>query len=188
MRYGPDVCTDSHDIYIEKSIQDWQQEKTFWRDRLSSERARIRRPIISFLTKYCMLALGEHTPRVILFNSSLPPQPFDLDYFQVLFTLCDILAEVYSKILSFVGPSSSSSSSNFPGFPQPPSSTATHGTAHIFQSIYPATVSASGVSVNAIPSADRRQGVGLSPMLLEVVMKIDTRLKVSQRLCPYVQS
>lgn len=106
-----------------------------------------------------------------------PNIPFDLDYFQVLFTLCDILAEVYSKILSFVGPSSSTGASTFPGFPQPPSSMNNQGTTHIFQNIYPATVSASGVSVNAIPSSDRRQGVGLSPMLLEVVMKIDTRLK-----------
>lgn len=105
-------------------------------------------------------------------------QPFDLDYFQVLFTLCDILAEVYSKILSFVGPSSSAGASAFPGFPQPPSSTSNQGATHVFQSIYPATVSASGVSVYAIPSSERRQGVGLSPMLLEVVMKIDTRLKV----------
>ncbi|KAK9894008.1 hypothetical protein P389DRAFT_146974 [Cystobasidium minutum MCA 4210] len=88
-----------------------------------------------------------------------PNIPFDLDYFQVLFTLCDILAEVYSKILSFIGPSTSTGASSFPGFPQPPSTTATQ------------------VSINAVPSADRRQGVGLSPMLLDVVMKIDTRLK-----------
>jgi hypothetical protein len=32
-------------------------------------------------------------------------QPFELDYFQTFFTLCDILVQVYQKILGFLGPS-----------------------------------------------------------------------------------
>lgn len=90
-------------------------------------------------------------------------QPFDLDYFQVFSTLCDILGEVYSKILSFLGPptSNAQTQASFPGFTQ---------------SSNPALNLNSG---NQTIQNDRRTGVGLSPMLVEVVLKIDGKLKVS---------
>jgi hypothetical protein len=39
-------------------------------------------------------------------------QPFDLDYFETLFTLCDMLTEVYTRMLSFLQPSLLSSSAS----------------------------------------------------------------------------
>lgn len=90
-----------------------------------------------------------------------PNIPFDLDYFQVFYTLCDILGEIYSKILSFLGPPSGTASTqaSFPGFTQ-----------------------SSNPALNLNPASqtiqpDRRSGVGLSPMLVEVVLKIDSKLK-----------
>lgn len=74
-----------------------------------------------------------------------PNIPFELDYFQVLFTTCDILVEVYQKILSYLGASPGS-------FPSPP----------------PTLIS--GISTNGTGTA------GLSPALVEVVLKIDARL------------
>ncbi|GAA5960625.1 hypothetical protein JCM21900_006025 [Sporobolomyces salmonicolor] len=90
-----------------------------------------------------------------------PNIPFELDYFQVLITTCEMLVETYSKIYSYLGPSaaaasSSSSSAAAAGlFPQPPGSSrsATGG---------------GGASAGS---------VGLSQALAEVVVKIDTRLK-----------
>lgn len=76
-------------------------------------------------------------------------QPFELDYFQVFFTLCDILVEVYQKILSFLGPVSKT------------------GQYSNLTQVGPTALNAS-----------TRSGVGLSQMLVEVVLKIDHKLKV----------
>ena len=98
-------------------------------------------------------------------------QPFDLDYFQTLYTLCDILCEVYQKILSFVGPMTTANApSPYLGQPQTASS----------QHLRPSDTAynTSGSSLNIGAGQDRRVGVGLSPMLVEVVIKIDGKLKV----------
>ena len=84
-------------------------------------------------------------------------QPFEMDYFQVLYTTCDMLVETYRKILSYLGPPLSPNISLTPtGFPQPP------------------TPSSSG----SMLGAERSGATGLSASLIEVVLKIDTRLKV----------
>ncbi|GAA5822798.1 hypothetical protein JCM11251_004384 [Rhodosporidiobolus azoricus] len=82
-----------------------------------------------------------------------PNIPFELDYFQVLITTCEMLVEVYSKIHSYLGPSSSSSST---AFPQPPGSRT---------SLAAPTALAVGASG------------ALSQSLAEVVYKVDARLK-----------
>lgn len=84
-------------------------------------------------------------------------QPFELDYFQVLFTTCDMLAETYTKILSYLGPSSGGAPIPA-GFPQPPG----------------AAVSGSNLGASERGPA----AAGLSPALTEVVLKIDGRLTV----------
>ncbi|GAA6047675.1 hypothetical protein JCM3770_001621 [Rhodotorula araucariae] len=45
-----------------------------------------------------------------------PNIPFDLDYFQVLITTCELLIETYAKIASYLGPATTSAGL----FPQPP--------------------------------------------------------------------
>ena len=97
-------------------------------------------------------------------------QPFDLDYSQVLFTLCDIMNELYGKIASFLGPSTGTSSLGTIGaFPQPQT----------------ASPLRHGLEPGSFAAGDRRAGVGLSPMLVEVVYKIDSKIKVRQ--APYSQ-
>lgn len=80
-------------------------------------------------------------------------QPFELDYFQVLFTTCDLLAQVYHQINLFIDPTGNHSSPN-----------------------------ASSVNLG-IPSNSHsllsNGGNGFSPSLIELVLKIDTRIKVS---------
>ncbi|KAK4703808.1 hypothetical protein P7C70_g2404, partial [Phenoliferia sp. Uapishka_3] len=86
-----------------------------------------------------------------------PNIPFELDYFQVLFTICDMLAETYTKILSYLGPSPTTTNVAGPtSFPFPPDATNP-------------TVNSAGSVVAA---------VGLSPALTDVVLKIDVRLTV----------
>ncbi|ORY59436.1 hypothetical protein BCR35DRAFT_309309 [Leucosporidium creatinivorum] len=87
-----------------------------------------------------------------------PNVPFELDYIQVFLTTCDMLIETYRKILTHLGPSTSSASSPS-SFPQPPSSSS----ASTFSRI--------------VSSSDRTGAVGLSPALTDVVVKIDARLK-----------
>ncbi|GAA6004718.1 hypothetical protein JCM10207_000992 [Rhodosporidiobolus poonsookiae] len=79
-----------------------------------------------------------------------PNIPFELDYFQVLITTCEMLVEVYTKILSYLGPPPAASAGLFP--PPPGSRT-------------------SLAAPMAVGSA------GLSPNLTEVVYKVDARLK-----------
>jgi hypothetical protein len=75
-------------------------------------------------------------------------QPFELDYFQVILTLCDMLEETYQKIQSYLGPPTTSAG----GFPQPPGS------------------APGGVSGD--------KGAGLNPQLVEAATKADAKLKV----------
>ncbi|GAA5894777.1 hypothetical protein JCM6882_006678 [Rhodosporidiobolus microsporus] len=84
-----------------------------------------------------------------------PNIPFELDYFQVLITTCEMLVEVYTKIFSYLGPSSSLSSSA--AFPQPPGS----------RTSLAAPVALGGAGA----------GGALSQSLTEVVYKVDARLK-----------
>ncbi|BGP22703.1 hypothetical protein Rt10032_c08g3566 [Rhodotorula toruloides] len=86
----------------------------------------------------------------------MPNIPFDLDYFQVLITLCELLVETYSKIFSYLGPAALSGSSAAAGlFPQPP-----------------------GVRGSVLGSVGGGPaGMGLSQALTDVVYKIDARLK-----------
>ncbi|BGP13756.1 hypothetical protein JCM10213v2_001694 [Rhodosporidiobolus nylandii] len=81
-----------------------------------------------------------------------PNIPFELDYFQVLITTCEMLVEVYTKIYSYLGPSPVQPSSGL--FPQPPGAKASLGAA-----------------------AQNANGGALSQSLAEVVFKIDGRLK-----------
>ncbi|GAA5862172.1 hypothetical protein JCM3774_004808 [Rhodotorula dairenensis] len=95
----------------------------------------------------------------------IPNIPFELDYFQVLITTCEILVEVYTKIGSYLGPSASASStSSFTSaglFPQPPTAGAASG-----------GMGARGAGVGAGSGA-----LGLSPALIDTVYKVDARLK-----------
>lgn len=91
-------------------------------------------------------------------------QPFELDYIQVFLTTCDMLIETYRKILTHLGPSTSSASSPS-SFPQPPSS------------------SSGSTYSRIVPSGERTGAAGLSPALTDVVVKIDARLKVRRRHC-----
>jgi len=85
-------------------------------------------------------------------------QPFDLDYFQVLTTTCELLIETYTKIYSYLGSSSSLSNPSL-------SSSST--------SFFPPSSSESLKST----SSNSNSG-GLSQNLAEIVVKIDSRLKV----------
>lgn len=113
-------------------------------------------------------------------------QPFDLDYFETLYTLCDILCEVYQKILTFLGPSTTGPVvAPIPGHPLLPT----------FSSLLSPNTASSGASASSGSTGsmgsgflnhqgqqpDKRTGVGLSPMLVEVVLKIDSKLKVGIR-------
>ncbi|GAA5848197.1 hypothetical protein JCM8547_004441 [Rhodosporidiobolus lusitaniae] len=80
-----------------------------------------------------------------------PNIPFELDYFQVLITTCEMLVEIYTKIYSYLGPSPALSS-----FPQPPGAR---------------------TSLAAPPSVPASAGGALSQSLTEVVYKVDARLK-----------
>ena len=75
--------------------------------------------------------------------------------------------ELYGKIASFLGPSTGTSSLGTIGaFPQPQT----------------ASPLRHGLEPGSFAAGDRRAGVGLSPMLVEVVYKIDSKIKVGQAL------
>lgn len=96
---------------------------------------------------------------------ALPRQPFELDYFQVLITTCEILVEVYTKIGSYLGPSTS------------PSATSSLASTGLFP--HPPSVAASGLGPRGGTGARAGTGaLGLSPSLIETVYKVDGRLKV----------
>ena len=86
-----------------------------------------------------------------------------------------MLSEVYQKILSFLGPSSAAGTANssltFPGLFELAGSGVSNPNA------IPAITSLGGMGTNAFAGIDRRSA-GLSPMLVEVVLKIDGKLKV----------
>lgn len=88
-------------------------------------------------------------------------QPFELDYFQVLYTTCDMIVETYQKVLYCLGLPTPSTSIQPPtpgGFPTPPSSSYSGSDRQTPLSMTP----------------------GLNPALIDVVQKIDIRLKVSR--------
>ncbi|POY70171.1 hypothetical protein BMF94_6754 [Rhodotorula taiwanensis] len=93
----------------------------------------------------------------------MPNIPFELDYLQVLITTCEILIEIYTKIGSYLGPpgSSSTSASSNGLFPQPPHPGSGGGAAANHRGL--------GMSGGG--------GLGLSPALIDMVHKIDGRLK-----------
>ncbi|KAG0149753.1 hypothetical protein CROQUDRAFT_653319 [Cronartium quercuum f. sp. fusiforme G11] len=98
-----------------------------------------------------------------------PNIPFDLDYFEVWITLCDILVEIYQKIIGFLGNSSikSPASLNPPTFnnlgaPLPPSRPLSYST----------NMSGSGHS-NGGTNSDE----SLGPQAIEMINKIDGKLK-----------
>ncbi|KAH8921290.1 hypothetical protein BT69DRAFT_1283280 [Atractiella rhizophila] len=121
--------------------------------------------------------LGENEVSYLL----VPNIPFELDYFQVLFTTCDMIVETYEKIKHFLSPPGSSlpistSTTSLPpsGSPSPASSSLN------------LLSSASGQGANRTDtgSGERLQvpgeksGVGgLSPNLVEVVLKVDSKFK-----------
>lgn len=77
-------------------------------------------------------------------TNNVSPQPFELDYLQVLTTTCDTLIQVYSKISTYLGGGGGG-----------------------------------GPSRNGAASSSSLGGGALSQSLAEVVVKIDTKLKVS---------
>ncbi|SCV69423.1 BQ2448_2443 [Microbotryum intermedium] len=96
-------------------------------------------------------------------NLFMPNIPFELDYNQVFITTCDLLVEIYQKILAVLGPSSSGSAAQ----PQPTASSA-------------ASTTSTSTSSRLIPPGSERPSpaaAGLSPALADVVVKIDARLK-----------
>ncbi|KAM0753873.1 hypothetical protein T439DRAFT_310695 [Meredithblackwellia eburnea MCA 4105] len=95
-----------------------------------------------------------------------PNIPFELDYFQVLYTTCDLLVETYTKILSYLGPAHLSVPGGGGGFPQPPGSYASSINSG-------SVIDRNSVSVSTLSSST---AAGLSPALTDVVLKIDTRL------------
>lgn len=97
---------------------------------------------------------------------TLCQQPFDLDYFQVFLTLCDMLIETYRKISTHLGPSSK----NAAGCPPPPA-LSTSG---------PNSSTAGG---NRWIDRAGASSTSLSPALLDTISKVDVRLKVCPRLC-----
>ncbi|GAA5986713.1 hypothetical protein JCM11641_007748 [Rhodosporidiobolus odoratus] len=82
----------------------------------------------------------------------IPNIPFDLDYFQVLITTCDMLIEIYHKIYTYLGTPAPPSSN----FPPPPG----------------ARTSLPGSGANGSGA-----GGSLSSTLADVVFKIDGKLK-----------
>jgi hypothetical protein len=126
-------------------------------------------------------------------------QPFELDYFQTFYTLCDILIEVYQKINTFLGSpttaaaaaASSSSATSSPFVfgqsppqqqqisPQPPQSqqqqqgpvpsSASSGTA--------GTSTSAASTTTATTVTTTSMGGTLSPALADMVQKIDGKLK-----------
>ncbi|GAA6029318.1 hypothetical protein JCM8097_003618 [Rhodosporidiobolus ruineniae] len=90
-----------------------------------------------------------------------PNIPFELDYFQVLITTCDMLVETYTKIYAYLGASSASSTAfTSSAFPQPPGAR----TSLAAPPVVP-------------PQAAGGAGGALSQGLAEVVFKVDARLK-----------
>ncbi|KDE03924.1 hypothetical protein MVLG_05616 [Microbotryum lychnidis-dioicae p1A1 Lamole] len=95
-------------------------------------------------------------------NLFVPNIPFELDYNQVFITTCDLLVEIYQKILALLGPSSSAS--------------ATQATASSGASTTSASTS-SRILTSGSERSSASPGSGLSPALADVVVKTDARLK-----------
>ena len=125
-------------------------------------------------------------PRPSLLDSpsalALIPQPFDLDYFQVLVTTCELLIETYSKIATYLGPSGSGagSSAGTSAFPSPPGAGA--GAQQHRGSVTSPVTAGGGVGAGA--GAGAAGSAGLSQALADVVYKVDARLKVRSPLPP----
>lgn len=123
-------------------------------------------------------------PRPSLVDSpsalALIPQPFDLDYFQVLVTTCELLIETYSKIATYLGPSGSGagSSAGTSAFPSPPGAGA--GAQQHRGSVTSPVTAGGGVGSGA--GAGAAGSAGLSQALADVVYKVDARLKVRSPL------
>lgn len=101
-----------------------------------------------------------------------PSQPFELDYFQVLITTCELLIETYTKISTYLGGGGSASS-------QSQSQSAAAG---LFPSP-PGSGSRGSAMSPAGPGAGAGVGsAGLSQALADVVYKVDGRLKVRPAL------
>ncbi|GAA5843822.1 hypothetical protein JCM9279_000157 [Rhodotorula babjevae] len=104
-----------------------------------------------------------------------PNIPFDLDYFQVLVTTCELLIETYSKIATYLGPSGSGagagggSSAAAGAFPSPPGA----GQQHRGGVTSPMSAG-SGASAGG---GGGTGSAGLSQALADVVYKVDARLK-----------
>ncbi|TNY19899.1 hypothetical protein DMC30DRAFT_282433 [Rhodotorula diobovata] len=96
-----------------------------------------------------------------------PNIPFELDYFQVLITTCELLIETYTKISTYLGGGGSASS-------QSQSQSAAAG---LFPSP-PGSGSRGSAMSPAGPGAGADAGsAGLSQALADVVYKVDGRLK-----------
>ncbi|GAA5890977.1 hypothetical protein JCM8208_003115 [Rhodotorula glutinis] len=102
-----------------------------------------------------------------------PNIPFDLDYFQVLVTTCELLIETYTKIATYLGPSGSGSGSSAAAgsFPSPPSAGAG---AQQHRGSVTSPVSSGGGAGAGGPATG---SAGLSQALSDVVYKVDARLK-----------
>ncbi|GAA6062448.1 hypothetical protein JCM10212_005351 [Sporobolomyces blumeae] len=113
----------------------------------------------------------------------VPNIPFELDYFQVLTATCELVVQVYAKILSYLGPPppSSSSTTSFP------SALASHAS-----NSYATSLEYGGATRGAGQAGGGPGGGGggssrgggatigataLSQGLAEVVVKVDSRLK-----------
>ncbi|GAA5840962.1 hypothetical protein JCM5353_003703 [Sporobolomyces roseus] len=91
----------------------------------------------------------------------IPNIPFDLDYFQVLTTTCELLIETYTKIYSYLGGFTPSSAANTPSL-----SSSSSSSSPFFPS-----------STDSLKPQTSTGGGGLSQSLAEIVLKIDSRLK-----------
>jgi hypothetical protein len=102
----------------------------------------------------------------------LPSMPFPLDYYQVVFSLCDILTEVYHKLRTIVGPSLLPSA-------HPP------GISYMLSAGYDqSSVSATSPGLNGDsgslsghPGQLNSPPPTWNPSMGEMIMKIDSRLK-----------
>ncbi|GAA5922497.1 hypothetical protein JCM3775_005750 [Rhodotorula graminis] len=99
-----------------------------------------------------------------------PNIPFDLDYFHVLVTTCELLIETYTKIATYLGPAGAGAGSSAAAgsFPSPPGVGAQQ---HRGSVTSPVSAGGGAGGAGATGSA------GLSQALADVVYKVDARLK-----------
>ncbi|GAC93591.1 hypothetical protein PHSY_001156 [Pseudozyma hubeiensis SY62] len=109
-----------------------------------------------------------------------PNIPFQLDFFQTFFTLCDILTEIYYKMLSFLPRDNSGldgSTSNYGTFGRassPPTSISNQGNQDHDR---PGSISQAFSSAAAMGDAQNEAGASINGMTQELLLKADAKIK-----------